>query len=484
MDFVTIEQQIFFNSFTENDKVALIGNKKKYTYKQLFQNVLACKHILESEYNIKEGDVILLAADKNMNFIFSYFAIHLIGAIVAPIDLQIKAERLNLITEKVKPKLILGLIIEKTDVICENFEIFQNIELQELPENLDFPKKDETADIMFTTGTTGEAKGVLLTHGNIAASAKNINTFIKNDSSDMELLTLPISHSFGLGRIRCVLTIGGTLVLLGSIVNIKRMFRMFDDHNITGFCMVPASWAYIRTNSGNRLGEYSEKLNYIEFGSAFLSVEDKEELIKLFPNTRICMHYGLTEASRSAFMEFHSDIRFLSTVGKPSPNVDIRIMNENGSNVAIGEEGEICVKGDHVCQGYLQISKNDVFYNEFFRTGDAGFIDVNGYVTLKGRVKEIINVGGKKLSPIEVEDIIKKFDPKLEVVCVGVPDKNLILGEVVKAFVVKGSSISTFDDISEYLKSKLERYKLPVEYEWIDKIPKTSSGKIQRHKLK
>jgi len=295
---------------------------------------------------------------------------------------------------------------------------------------------------------------------------------------------MPISHSFGLARLKCVLSAGGTLVLLGNIVNMKRMFRMFDEYKVTGFGMVPASWSYIKKMSGNKLAEYSNQLNYIEFGSAYMSAEDKMSLTKLFPKTRLCMHYGLTEASRSTFMEFNSNKNYLNTIGKPSPNVIIDVFDENGNKLSKEEEGEICIKGDHVSREYLNIETNDLFHGEYFRTGDLGLINNKGFIVLKGRSKEIINIGGKKLSPIEVEDKIKEFDPELEAVCIGIPDLQGILGEVVKAFLVKGNSICDFEEIDDFLKNKLEKYKVPVEYEWINEVPKTASGKIQRQKLK
>ena len=133
---------------------------------------------------------------------------------------------------------------------------------------------------------------------------------------------------------------------------------------------------------------------------------------------------------------------------------------------------------------YLNIDKNDLFYGEYFRTGDIGLINRKGYIVLKGRSKEIINVGGKKLSPIEVEDKIKEFNSELEAVCIGIADTKDVLGEVVKAFIVKGNSVCDFEEIDFFLKQKLEKYKVPVEYEWIKEVPKTSSGKIQRQKLK
>ena len=236
--------------------------------------------------------------------------------------------------------------------------------------------------------------------------------------------------------------------------------------------------------AGNKLAEYSEKLNYIEFGSAYMSEKDKISITKLFPKTRLCMHYGLTEASRSTFIEFNSTKNYLNTIGKPTSNVEINIFDKNGNKLIHGEEGEICIKGEHVSKEFLNINKTDVFYGEYFRSGDIGLINNKGYIVLKGRSKDLINIGGKKLSPIEVEDKIKELDSELEAVCIGIPDPQGVLGEVVKAFIIKGSSKHNFEEIDVFLKRNLEKYKVPLEYVWINEIPKTSSGKIERYKLK
>ena len=138
-----------------------------------------------------------------------------------------------------------------------------------------------------------------------------------------------------------------------------------------------------------------------------------------------------------------------------------------------------------VSKKYLNTYKSDFFYGEYFRTGDIGLFNSKGYLIYKGRSKEIINVGGKKVSPIEIEDKIKEFDNELEAVCVGVSDENGVLGEVIKVFIVKGKSTTiNFEKLDYYLKNNLEKHKIPVEYEWLTEIPKTSSGKIQRQKLK
>lgn len=480
----TLVHKIYNWSLNTPNKIALIAKKKSFSYKELFENIWASKEILETELNISKGDIVILAANKNVAFVFTYFALHLIGAKVMPIDEKINQDRFKFILDKTSPKLIIGLQNKINSVNVIEFDCFVDLKLSSVPSNISFPNLDDNADILFTTGTTGDPKGVILSHRNITQSAKNINSFIGNNNNDTELLAMPISHSFGLARLRCVFSVGATLVLLGSIVNMKRMFRIFDEYKVTGLGLVPASWSYIKKMTGNKLAEYSNQLNYIEFGSAYMSAEDKMSLIQLFPKTRLCMHYGLTEASRSTFMEFNSSKNYLNTVGKPSPNVIINIFDENGNKLCKEEEGEICIKGDHVSREYLNVERNSLFYGEYFRTGDIGLINNKDYIVLKGRSNELINVGGKKVSPIEIENKIKELDSELEALCIGIPDEQSVLGEVVKAFVVKGNSICDFEEINDFLKNKLEKYKVPVEYEWVNEVPKTSSGKIQRQKLK
>ena len=217
-----------------------------------------------------------------------------------------------------------------------------------------------------------------------------------------------------------------------------------------------------------------------------MPVEDKELLMSLLPHTRICMHYGSTEASRSAFMEFHTCKDNLTTAGLASPNCEIRIFSPQGMELPRGEEGEVCVRGEHVTCSYWNEPPErfaEDFYHGFFRTGDSGIQDEQGYLYLKSRIKEIINVGGKKVAPMEVEEALNKIPGIKESACIGIPDPDGIFGEVVKAFIVSDQAL-TDDEIINQLRPQLEAYKLPVVLERIAAIPKTSSGKIQRLRLK
>ena len=218
-----------------------------------------------------------------------------------------------------------------------------------------------------------------------------------------------------------------------------------------------------------------------------MPMEEKRTLIENLPDTRICMHYGLTEASRSAFIEFHEQYDHLDTVGKQTPNMFIEIRDEDGTKVSNGTEGEICVHGDAVFPGYYEMPDENKksFWGGFFRTGDWGTIDDDGYIRLVSRKKELINVGGKKVSPIEVEEVLAKIEGIKDCVCVGVPDPEEVLGEVVKAYIVADDpSGIDFDEVKKKLMRLLENYKVPVLYEFIDAVPKTSSGKVQRLSLK
>lgn len=439
-----IEQQIESNAQRMPEKVALICKDTVVSYGELWERCCEEAKRLQDDASFYKGKRVILAAAGNAEFVYQYFGTHLAGGICVPIDPDTKEGRRDYIQS----------------VVNEDFRF----KIEDL---------DGIADIMFTTGTTGAPKGVVLTYENIAASARNINAYIGNDADDVELLALPVSHSFGLGRLRCVLSKGGTIVLLGTFANVKRFFAALDEYRVTGFGMVPASWAYLKMMSRDKIRNYADQLKYIEIGSSFMSIEDKKMLIEWLPNTRICMHYGLTEASRSAFMEFHEYAENLSSIGKAAPNVDIRII-----------DGEICVKGEHVTKSYWNESPERIaqdFHGEYFRTGDSGWMDEDGHIYIKGRIKEMINVGGEKVSPMEVEEVLNAIPQIKESACCAMPDK--VMGEVVEAFIVEASPI-TDAEIMEIIKPQLENYKWPKKIVRIAAIPKTSSGKIQRLQLK
>ena len=478
----TIEEQIFDLVQNIPDKVALISGDTEITYSQLWDYCLCAAEKLKQDYHLKKGDRVILSAAGNIEFVYAYFGVHIAGGICVPIDPDTNQTRFEYIEKSTTPVCVMGLLhnvkketIPFTDVVNGTSKATYIV-----------PEQSQVADILFTTGTTGAPKGVALSYNSLSAAARNINAFIGNSSSDAALLALPVSHSFGLGRLRCSLSKGATVVMLGTFANVKKFFKEMARCQVTMFAMVPASWGFIKKMSGKYIGKFADQLKFIEIGSSFMPVEDKELLMSLLPKTRICMHYGSTEASRSAFMEFHTYKDNLLSIGKASPNVEIKIFTSQGTPAALGEEGEVCVKGEHVTCSYWNETPERFasdFYDGYFRTGDCGTMDAEGNIYLKSRIKEMINVGGKKVSPMEVEDILNTIPGIKESACIGIPDPGIVLGEVVKAFIVADDNLSD-EEIMQQLRPQLEVYKLPVEIERINAIPKTGSGKIQRLSLK
>ncbi len=479
----TIEEQILQNAKLFPNKTALIAGETEVTYGELWDRCLRTADVLRSRLELKKGDRVIIAAAGNIEFVYTYFGVHIAGGICVPIDPDTNQTRFDYINESTKPVAVLGML-HKVDIQPVTFA-----EVTEGGEPVEFApaQMDDIADVLFTTGTTGAPKGVALSYKNVAAAAENINEFIQNTAEDVELLALPVSHSFGLGRVKCVLTKGGALVMLGTFASMKKFFGNMEKFHCTGFGMVPASWGYIKKMSGRKIGQFADQLKYVEIGSSFMSKEDKELLMELLPNTRICMHYGSTEASRSAFMEFKDCKDDLLTAGHASPNCDIKIFSPEGKELPYGEQGEVCVKGEHVtCSYWNETSERFAsdFYGDYFRTGDSGVQDERGYIYLKSRIKEMINVGGKKVAPMEVEDMLNAIPGIKESACVAMPDPEGVMGELVKAFIVCDDETLADETILDILRPKLEVYKLPAVIERIGEIPKTSSGKIQRLKLK
>ena len=479
----TLLCEITRHALNHPDKVALVEGSDIVTYAQLLDRVGQTAGFMQSK-GLKPGDRIVLVAQKELSFVYYYLAAHLMGVVNVVVDTASPRDRLDYIIDIVKPAALFGnAAIHIDGLYCGELKTPVSGET----EVLDLPQlsADDLADVMFTTGTTGAPKGVCLTHANIAGSASNTNGFIGTSADDIEALALPLSHSFGLGRLRCVLMAGATLVLVGNFANLKSFFTVLDTWHVTGFGMVPAVWQYIKRLSGRRIARFADQIRYIEIGSAALPVEDKRLLLEIFPGTRLCMHYGLTEASRAMFSEFHTDVDNLETIGRPaSLLVEACVLDDAGNSVADGEDGEICVRGNMVTRSYFNPADNDAsFYGNWFRTGDWGHRDCKGNYYLTGRKKELINVGGEKVSPVTIEDAILSLGIA-DCACIAVPDPNGVLGEVPKAFLVQQGETISIEDIKSRLSGLLPPHEIPVLWEWIDHIPRTASGKIQRLKLK
>lgn len=469
------------------ERMALLCGDQRVSFGNLWSRVVAAACYL-SDCGVRSGDRVVLAAPSVPAFAYGYFATHLLGAVAVPMDPHAPAPRRDELIGRAAPKLI---FCEKAESQDELVEIHAVAELDSLPVRgaaFEPPALDSLADLIFTTGTTGRPKGVRLTHRNEAAAAIHINTVIGTSEGDIEVVPIPLFHSFGLGRLRCVLAAGGTVVLVQGFRLPGEIFTALERHAATGLVGVPAGFAVLLRFGERGLGPFADCLRYIEIGSAPMPLEHKRALMKLLPRTRLFMHYGLTEASRSAFIEFHRDSAHLDTVGTPSPGVKVEVRDDSGKVCGPGVRGVLWIGGNHISPGYWDDAElsADTFAKGWTRTGDVAHLDAAGFIHLHGRNDDVINTGGIKVVPDEVERVLAEHPAIAEAACVGVPDPRGIAGEVLRAFLVAAADQPSVSDaeLSRWAAQRLEQYKVPAQYEWVPALPRTASGKLIRAALR
>jgi long-chain acyl-CoA synthetase len=470
------------------DRPALRSGEAWVTYGALWSRVLATAADL-SERGVRPGDRVALAAQPDASFVAGYFAVHGLGAVAVVLDPNAPAGRRDEVFARTGPTLALGIAAGAAGVAHAPFAPAPaQGRVPSAPAGFGAPRPEALADLVFTTGTTGRPKGVRLAHRNLAAAAAHINAVIPASVGDVEVVPLPLHHSFGLGRLRCLFAVGGAAVLVKGFRLPGEILAALERDAATGLVGVPAGFAVLLRLGERGLGRFADRLRYVEIGSAPMPLEHKRELMRLLPRTSLFMHYGLTEASRSAFTEFHRDREHLGSAGLPAPGVRVEVRDEAGGARSAGDAGELWIRGDHVSPGYWDDPALDAatFRDGWVRTGDVAHLDDAGRLHLRGRRDDMINAGGFKVAPDEVEDALSRHPAVSEAACVGMPDPRGISGTVIRAFLVRnaGGPAPSDVDLSRWLGERLEAYKVPARYEWVARLPRTESGKLLRASLR
>ncbi|MEX2126168.1 MAG: class I adenylate-forming enzyme family protein [Woeseia sp.] len=489
MSLQPVFQQILAHADGAADKAAIISGDQVLTYGELGTRVTRSAAVLENRFKVKPGDRVILLTDSSSDFIATYLAVHSLGGVCAPFSSDIADDRLSRVVQRLSPRIVVSETLRAGVQNHVRYSELTDIHTTSASTGVPGVSIDQTADILFTTGTTARSKGVVLSHRAVATASAHINAFIGTRADDVEVLSLLLGHSFGLGRMRCVLSIGATLVLAPGIVNAAKITNALLVHRATGFASVPAGIAILLSDEGSSLSQFAGQLKYIEIGSSTMPLERKLRLMRLLPNTRICMHYGLTEASRSAYISFHDEKTKLDSIGRPSPGVEMRIVDRSGDAADVGAEGHIEVRGDHLMTEYWQDPQltAETLRDGWLRTGDLGLATADGYYYLKARSSDVINVGGRKVMPQEIEEILATHPAIAECACVGIPDPQGLSGEIVSAYLVArlpDAPLPGFPELAKLLRQKLEPYKTPRQFRWVAEIPKSASGKVLRRQLR
>ncbi|MFP7491452.1 AMP-binding protein [Bacillus paralicheniformis] len=349
-------------------------------------------------------------------------------------------------------------------------------------------KEHDVINMQYTSGTTGFPKGVMLTHSNLANNAANIAECMNLSRKDRMCIPVPFFHCFGcvLGTLACV-TAGATMVPVQEF-NPKEVLSAVETEKCTALHGVPTMFIAELNDQDFASYDLSSLRTGIMAGSN-CPIEVMKKVINNMGMSEITIAYGQTEASPVITQTRVNDSlkRRVETVGRALPNVEVKI-TEPGTNqeVARGVQGELCTRGYHVMKGYYKNSEDTaavIDEDGFLHTGDLAVMDEEGYCRITGRLKDMIIRGGENIYPREIEEFLYKHPNILDVQIVGVPDETF--GEEVSAWIkLKSGASMTADELKEYCKDKIARYKIPRYIAFVEEFPMTASGKVQKFKLR
>lgn len=482
----SIVETIAYHALQNPDKLCLADAKCEVTYDEMWQSVCGFADALKNK-GLKKGDCAMVECNQTVDYFICEMAIQLVGAIFVPLEKKAATERvLSIATDTqavvyISNREIPELNIPRID-ISEAGQTRKTVDVNSVA----FPTGEDVAEILFSTGTTGKSKGIVLTHRNDMALAENVKCGTEMKENNVELVPMPLSHSHGLRRTYGNMLNGSTVVFLDGVMFLKKMFGLMDQYGVTAIDLSPAMLSIIFKLGKDSLGDYADQLDYIQLGSAPLPEDDKVHLCKLLPHTRLYNFYGSTEAGCSCILEFNSMAGKKGCIGKPTVNAQFIVVDDNRNVIESSPDnlGLLASSGDINMKEYFKEPEltEQTMKNGFIYTKDLGYIDEEGFVYMLGRKDDVINFGGIKISPEEIESAVKKNPIVKDCACVGKPDK--ISGQVPKLFIsLEEGAEYDAKSFKAFLMEALDANKQPSLVEVIDEIPRTFNGKILRKDL-
>ena len=500
----SIVENLAHNAIKSPDSLCLADERRSITYKQAWDGI--CGLAMElSRRGVAKGCCVVIESNQSADYMIWVFAIQLLGAISVPLEKNAATGRVLEIAKETEAVLHVGareipeLTIPHMDISdAEAFALGQITDgvYRGSIEDLDliaFPASADVAEILFSTGTTGKSKGIVLTHANNVALAENVCTGVRMKQDNVELIPMPTSHSHGLRRTYANMANGSSVVFADNIMLLKNVFGLMDKYHVTSMDLSPSILNIFFKLSKDRLGDYAEVLDYIQLGSAPLSEEDKAHLSRILPATRLYNFYGSTEAGCSCLMDFNDADgaacagRAPGCIGRPAVNARFIVVDENRRPIRSSRDrlGFLASRGAINMKEYFKDPEltAQATDGEYIYTKDLGYIDEEGYVYMLGRKDDVINFGGVKISPEEIESQVIKSEVVKDCACVPVDDA--ITGQAPKLFIaLEPDAEYDAKAFRAFLSKVLDANKQPKFVEIIDRIPRTFNGKIKRNELR
>ncbi|REE25107.1 acyl-CoA synthetase (AMP-forming)/AMP-acid ligase II [Winogradskyella pacifica] len=475
-----------FDSSKHLEKDFLLNSKETVSFHKLHSDSLKIASYLKE--TIGENQHITLISPNSTFFITAYLGILKSGNICVPLNFAIEQGNLDyilnttesalvFISKPLKRKLEFNSNIHLIDE-DESLEIREHQNILEMNSNFD---SNRVAEIIFTSGSTGEPKGVMISHQNIIANTDAIITYLKLTSKDVMCVVLPFFYCYGLSLLHTHLKVGGSLVLNNSFIFLGSVINDLKNYNCTGFAGVPSHFQILLKKSQTFKTEAFPSLRYVTQAGGKLHTVFIDEFTEAFPTKEFYVMYGQTEATaRLSYLSPEFIQTKTSSIGKAIPNVELKIVNDKGETATIDEEGELLARGENIMLGYFKDKEGTdlAIIGGWLHTGDLAKIDKDGFIYLVARKKEIIKVGGKRVSPKEIEDVILVIPEVEDCMITGFDDD--LLGEAIQATIVFSHVIDQDDMKEKILKEcskHLSTYKIPQRIIFEKTIPLSATGK-------
>jgi amino acid adenylation domain-containing protein len=490
------------------DKVALVAGAQRYTYRDLATRVTRLAASLQ-RFGVKRGDRVIVFADNGVEAVVAIYAALKAGGVFVPVNPVTRSAHLAFLlndcraaglvsTEALRGAWEPALAKSPSVLAC----VVSNLRAAGAGGRLQSYEEatgglagesqpistidQDLASILYTSGSTGEPKGVMLTHLNMVSAARSVNSYLGMTGDDVILCALPLAFGYGLYQILIGFLLGATVVLERSFSFPVRTLQTMVKEGVTVFPGVPTMFSMILGLQD--LAEFDlRRLRMITNAAAALSERHIRELRARFPQAALFSMYGLTECKRVTYLPPDQlDLRPTS-VGRGMPNQELWLVDEQGRRLPNGSTGELVIRGSHVMRGYWERPEETAQRlrpgpnpgEMLLYSGDVFRTDEEGFLYFVSRKDHIIKSRGEKVSPNEVENVLYSLDGVQDAAVIGVPDE--ILGQAIKAFVVlRPGCMLDERDLLRHCQEELEPFRVPKYIAIVPELPRTGSGKITK----